>query len=43
VGETCGTHERGEESVHGFGGQARRDVTIWKTKAWTGGWDQNGS
>jgi hypothetical protein len=24
VGRTCGTHERGEKSVQGFGGKARR-------------------
>jgi hypothetical protein len=26
-------HGRGEKSVQGFGGKARRKKTIWKTKA----------
>jgi hypothetical protein len=43
VGGACGTHGRGEKSVQGFGGKARRKETTWKTKAWVGGWDQNGS
>jgi hypothetical protein len=29
----CGTHGRGEKSVQGFGGKARRKETTWKTKA----------
>jgi hypothetical protein len=33
VGEACSTHERGEKSVHGFGGKARNKETTWKTKA----------
>jgi len=33
VGRTCGTHGRGEESLQGFGGKARRKETTWKTKA----------
>jgi hypothetical protein len=32
VGETCGTHGRGEETVQGFGGKARRKETTWKTQ-----------
>jgi hypothetical protein len=40
---TCGTHGIGEESVQDFGGKTRRKETTWKTKAWMGGWDQNGS
>jgi hypothetical protein len=32
VGGTCGTHERGEKSVQGFGGKARRKETTGKTK-----------
>jgi hypothetical protein len=31
-------HKRGEESVQGFGGKARRKETTWKTKMWMGGW-----
>jgi hypothetical protein len=33
VGGACGTHVRGEKSVQGFGGKARRKETTWKTKA----------
>jgi hypothetical protein len=33
VGGACGTHGRGEKSVQGFGGKARRKDTTWKTKA----------
>jgi hypothetical protein len=33
VGGICGTHVRGEESVEGFDGKARRKETIWKTRA----------
>jgi hypothetical protein len=33
VGGACGTHERGEESVLGFGGEARRKETTRKTEA----------
>jgi hypothetical protein len=43
VGGTCGTHGRGEESVQGFDGKARRNETTWKTKVYVRGWDQNGS
>jgi hypothetical protein len=43
VGGACGTHGRGEKSVQGFGGKARRKETTGKTKAWVGRWDQNGS
>jgi hypothetical protein len=43
VGRACGTHGRGEKRVQGIGGKARREETIWKTKALMGGWDQNGS
>jgi hypothetical protein len=32
VGGTCGTHGRGEKSIKGFGGKARRKETTWKTK-----------
>jgi hypothetical protein len=32
-GGTCGTHGRGEKSVQGFGGKARRKETTGKTKA----------
>jgi hypothetical protein len=28
----CGTHGRGEKSVQGFGGKARRKEHTWKTK-----------
>jgi hypothetical protein len=31
VGGTCGTHGRGEESVQGFDGKARRKETTWET------------
>jgi hypothetical protein len=33
VGGACGTHGRGQQSVHGFGGKARRKEITWKTKA----------
>jgi hypothetical protein len=33
VGGVCGTHGRGEKSVQGFGGKARRKETAGKTKA----------
>jgi hypothetical protein len=33
VGGTCGTHWRGEKSVQGFGGKARRKETTGKTEA----------
>jgi hypothetical protein len=33
MGVTCGTHGRGEENVHDYGGKARRKETTWKTKA----------
>jgi hypothetical protein len=33
VGGACGTHRRGEKSVQGFGGKARRKETTGKTKA----------
>jgi hypothetical protein len=33
VGGACGMHGRGEESVQGFGGKARRKETTGKTKA----------
>jgi hypothetical protein len=33
VGGARGTHWRGEKSVQGFGGKARRKETDWKTKA----------
>jgi hypothetical protein len=33
VGGAYGTHGRGEKSVHGFGGKARKKETTWKTKA----------
>jgi hypothetical protein len=33
VGGTCGMHGRGEKSVQGFGGKARRKETTGKTKA----------
>jgi hypothetical protein len=33
VGGTSGMHGRGEESVLGSGGEARRKETAWKTKA----------
>jgi hypothetical protein len=33
----------GEECVQGFDGKARRKETTWKTKAYIGGWDQNGT
>jgi hypothetical protein len=32
VGGACGTHGRGEESVQGFGGKARRKETTGKTR-----------
>jgi hypothetical protein len=32
-GGACGTHRRGEKSVQGFGGKARRKETSGKTKA----------
>jgi hypothetical protein len=35
-----GKHGRGDASVHGFGGKARRKEITWKIK---GRWDQNGS
>jgi hypothetical protein len=43
VGGACSTHGRGEKSIQGFGGRARRKETTWKTKAYVGGWDENGS
>jgi hypothetical protein len=33
VGGACGTHERGQKSVQGFGGKARRTEITGKTKA----------
>jgi hypothetical protein len=33
VGGACGTHGKGEKSVQGFGGKARRKETTGKTKA----------
>jgi hypothetical protein len=33
LGGACGTHGRGEKSVQGFGGKARRKETTGKTKA----------
>jgi hypothetical protein len=33
VDGACGTHERADESVEGFGGKAKRKEAIWKTKA----------
>jgi hypothetical protein len=33
VGGACGKHEKGEKSVQGFGGKARRKETTGKTKA----------
>jgi hypothetical protein len=33
VSGTSGMHGRGEETVQGFGGKARRKETTWKTKA----------
>jgi hypothetical protein len=33
VGGACSTNGRGEKSVQGFGGKARRKETTWKTKA----------
>jgi hypothetical protein len=33
VGGVCGTHGRGEITVQGFGGKARRKETAGKTKA----------
>jgi hypothetical protein len=43
VGGACGTHWRGENIVQGFGGKARGKETTWKTKAYVGRWDKNGS
>jgi hypothetical protein len=36
-------HGRGEKSVQGFGGKARRKEATGMTKAYVGRWDQNGS
>jgi hypothetical protein len=33
VGGACGTHGRGEKSVQGVGGKARRKETTWKANA----------
>jgi hypothetical protein len=33
VGGACSTHGRGEKSVQGLGGKARRKEPTWKTKA----------
>jgi hypothetical protein len=33
VDGACSMHGRGEKSVQGFGGKARRKETTWKTKA----------
>jgi hypothetical protein len=33
MGRACGTHERGEESVAGFGGKVQRKDTTLKTEA----------
>jgi hypothetical protein len=33
VGGACGTHGRGEKSVQGFGGKARKKEATGKTKA----------
>jgi hypothetical protein len=32
VGGACSTHDKGEKSVHGFGGKARGGKITWKTK-----------
>jgi hypothetical protein len=32
VCRACGSHRRGEESVQGFGGKARRKETTWKSR-----------
>jgi hypothetical protein len=32
VGRTCGTHERGEVGVQGFGGKGGRKETTWETQ-----------
>jgi hypothetical protein len=42
VGRACGTNGRGEENVQGFRGKAQRKKFICKTKAYIGGWDENG-
>jgi hypothetical protein len=36
VGRTCGTHGRGEKSVQGFGGKARRKKRLRRPR---GGWE----
>jgi hypothetical protein len=33
VGRACGPHGRGQKSIQGFGGKARRKETTRKTKA----------
>jgi hypothetical protein len=43
VGGACGTHGRGQKSVQGFGGKARRKETTRKTEAYMGVWDGVGS
>jgi hypothetical protein len=43
VGRACGTHGKGEKSVQGFGGKARRKETSRKTEAWMVEWDENRS
>jgi hypothetical protein len=43
VDMACGTHGRGEKSLHGFGGKDRRKETTRKTEAYMAGWDLKGS
>jgi hypothetical protein len=42
VGWTCGTNGRGEKSVQGFGGKARRKQRTRKTEACMGEWEWSG-
>jgi hypothetical protein len=42
-GGACGTHGRGEKSVQGFGGKARRNRDHLEDQGVGGRWDQNGS
>jgi hypothetical protein len=43
MGRAYGMRGKVEKSLQGFGGKAQRKEVTRKTKAWMGGWDQNGS
>jgi len=36
-GEACSVHGRGDECIHKFGQETRREETTWKTQTQMGG------